>query len=468
VAGRKRQLYRTFALCLAISLSAGCFDFGPLPAMLWPELTLESPLAKPLQIGVAAAPITPAGPTFLAGGIPYRLALNVHDDIWARAVVVDDGTVRLALVALDLIGISYDQVVLIRQDIAGRVDVDYVLIAATHTHNAPDLIGVWAPFPSCADSAYRKFVGRRVADAVAEAVQDIRPAYLHIAAGDSGDPPLSRDTRPPDLIDDTLTVWQARDARDGEVIATVVHYASHPILVPSFNFDISSDFVHYLREGIESEVGGVCVFFNGALGGRIVPSNTGEIEGSDDVEEDYRKAHAYGHRLGERALQLLRQSAKAFDAPMILAVHTRQARVPLDNALLQFAASRCIVARSAEGNMVNTEVAIVRIGPMALFAVPGMIFPELVLGGFSAVPGSDFPEAAVEAPPLAELADQPYVVTVGMANDMLGYIIPKVLWDAGPPFTTGGDEGPYGELISPGPDTAAIIINAFAELAGRR
>lgn len=462
---------------MSICLLSGCFDVvSSMPLLLWPELEFQSPEPKNLQIGASAVKITPTHNVFLAGGIPYRLALGVHDDIWARAIAIDDGTYRIALVAMDLIGINYDDVVRIRQEIAEKIDIDHCMIATTHTHSAPDIIGIWAPFPSCADSRYRVYLGRQVVQAVTQAFENLRPAYIRIATGNSGDPPLSRDTRPPIHIDDTLTVWQAIDNQTGQTIATAVHYASHPILVPSLSFDISSDFVHYLRNALESgmqgdngpvnALGGVCVFFNGALGGRITPANTDPLTTVPPIDSRYQPVRAYGYRLAYRVQQLLDNltgTLETFDQPMTLSVATSKITVPLVNPILSYAAEHCIVARTVTDGQVNSEVGIVRIGPIELFATPGMIFPELVTGGIAPLPGSDFPDAPAESPVIAQQASQPYPVVV-MANDMLGYLIPKALYDAEPPFTTGSR--PYGEQLCTGPEAAAIVIDAFAELQG--
>ena len=71
--------------------------------------------------------------------------------IWARVVAIDDGSHRIAIVSLDMIGLFYDDVVRIRNYIAQNINVDYVLIASTHTHNGPDLLGAWSPRPFAID-----------------------------------------------------------------------------------------------------------------------------------------------------------------------------------------------------------------------------------------------------------------------------------------------------------------------------
>ena len=61
----------------------------------------------------------------------------------------------------------------------------------------------------------------------------------------------------------------------------------------------------------------------------------------------------------------------------------------------------------------------------------------------------------------------PYRMLIGLANDEIGYIIPKRQWDAKPPYTYGQTKPPYGEVNSLGPDTAPLLCEAFRELVKR-
>ena len=59
---------------------------------------------------------------------------------------------------------------------------------------------------------------------------------------------------------------------------------------------------------------------------------------------------------------------------------------------------------------------------------------------------------------------------VTLANDEIGYIIPKAQWDEKPPYTFAAKKRWYGEVNAVGPDAAPLILDAFARLvaaAGR-
>jgi hypothetical protein len=114
----------------------------------------------------------------------------------------------------------------------------------------------------------------------------------------------------------------------------------------------------------------------------------------------------------------------------------------------------------------QTEVALLRLGELEIAAIPGEIYPELVLGKVQDPPdpGADFPDAPIE-PAIYQQMKQPYRMLIGLANDEIGYIIPKRQWDAKPPFCYGLKKAQYGEMNSLGPDTAPLLCGAFADVA---
>jgi hypothetical protein len=114
---------------------------------------------------------------------------------------------------------------------------------------------------------------------------------------------------------------------------------------------------------------------------------------------------------------------------------------------------------------VKSEVAVLRLGELDVAAIPGEIYPELVLGQVQtpADPGADFPDAPAEPAVYAQLRGK-HKMLIGLANDELGYFIPKRQWDEKPPFCYGLKKSQYGEINSVGPETAPILCGQFAEL----
>jgi hypothetical protein len=95
--------------------------------------------------------------------------------------------------------------------------------------------------------------------------------------------------------------------------------------------------------------------------------------------------------------------------------------------------------------------------------VPGEIYPEIINGGIEHPEGADFDLEPVEVPPLRELMPGRLKFVFGLANDELGYLIPKSEWDVEPPRLY-GSKGVYGEINSCGPNAAPLVYGALAEL----
>lgn len=95
---------------------------------------------RPLKVGVAESDITPPIGFPMAGYYHERLAEGAIDPLKAKAIVFRDGNTAAALVVCDLIGIATDlsREVRRRASMATGVPVRNIVIAATHSHTAPD------------------------------------------------------------------------------------------------------------------------------------------------------------------------------------------------------------------------------------------------------------------------------------------------------------------------------------------
>ena len=97
--------------------------------------------------------------------------------------------------------------------------------------------------------------------------------------------------------------------------------------------------------------------------------------------------------------------------------------------------------------------------------IPGELYPELVSGDIPdpPVPNVDFPEAPLEPHATALMGDAPWILC-GLANDEIGYIIPKRQWDSAPPYAYGRSTPQYGEINSCSPEVAPIVMETLAQL----
>ena len=135
-----------------------------------------------LRAGAATANITPALGIEINGGTAPGIATHVHDELLARALVLDDGATRLAFVLVDTCLLEravFDEAKALVFQHTG-IASNHVSMSATHTHSAGSACGVHL---TEADAAYRQWLPRRLADAVRLAVNNLAPAQIAWASG---------------------------------------------------------------------------------------------------------------------------------------------------------------------------------------------------------------------------------------------------------------------------------------------
>jgi len=140
--------------------------------------------AKPaaLRAGAAAVDVTPQEfPLNMPGGFSANMAQSAHDPLHARALVLDDGTTKLAMVVVDNIGVAPE---VLDEAKAGAskatgIATDKMLICSTHTHSAPSSSTKEGSSPA---AAYRKLLVAGLTDSIIQAHAALRPAAVGAAA----------------------------------------------------------------------------------------------------------------------------------------------------------------------------------------------------------------------------------------------------------------------------------------------
>lgn len=442
---------------------------------------------RPMRVGYGRSRINPdlsnpKRPVWLAGFSQHRAATAIHDDLWAVAMVLDDGYTRLGIVALDAIGFLHDDVVAVRRACPSEWKLDYTIVTSVHNHSTPDLMGIWGPDPlhTGVDARYRQQVITAAKDALGTAVTALEPA--RIALHEIHTPPegLVTDTRKPMVYDSDIRVMHFTSAATGATLGTLVGWADHPETPWSRNTEITADFCGVLRDTLERGfskdgqqlargIGGVHIFVNGAVGGLMTTSPKVSVR-DPYLQQDFKapshdKSRAVGHQLAARILADLEStnSLQAEVAP--ISIYARTLEMPIDNKMFLAAAYLGLIDRGhVRWKALRTEVALVTVGDASIICVPGEIYPEIVNGGIEHPPGADFDIAPVEVPPLRELMPGKVKFVFGLANDELGYLIPKSEWDVKPPHLYGDRKGVYGEENSCGPNAAAVVYSALAAL----
>ena len=137
---------------------------------------------KTFRAGAATSNITPPLGISLNGGMQDRAAQHIHDELHARALVLDDGQTRIAIVVCDICMIPQAILTAAKHLAHGHtgLPLDRMLISATHTHTAPT---AGPAFQSEPDAAYCDFLSARIADAIRRAVHNLAPAKVGWGVG---------------------------------------------------------------------------------------------------------------------------------------------------------------------------------------------------------------------------------------------------------------------------------------------
>ncbi len=248
-----------------------------------------------LRAGAAEAVITPPVGTLMDGYSGRDGgAVGVHDDLYARALVVDDGDTSAALVSADLIGVDRRLVASVRERAAAATSIPAanVMVAATHTHCGP------AGLRRELDEALTEIMARTIAGAIQAAHRELRPAALKVGLGSVDS--VSQNRRDPDgPFDDALRVllFDSPDPRDG-AIASIVNFACHPTVLYRTNMLVSADYPGHAIRTVKGVLGEAPVlFFNGACGD-VNPSW---------IEQRHDEAQRVGSIVGSEAARRLQE-----------------------------------------------------------------------------------------------------------------------------------------------------------------
>ncbi len=104
---------------------------------------MSAPLPPPVtcRAGCSEVVITPPVGVSLAGYFHDRVSKSVRDDLYAKALVLDHDGTRIAIVACDLICVDAEVVDPAKRAIEEQLGIppSHVLICATHTHTGPEI-----------------------------------------------------------------------------------------------------------------------------------------------------------------------------------------------------------------------------------------------------------------------------------------------------------------------------------------
>lgn len=477
-----------------------------------------------LRAGVAAVRITPFGSNpdwkgpvsasgvwgdesnriWMAGFGNNRPAEAMHDDLWARALVLECDGVRVALVSLDLVG-YYQNAGFYGVDFAlkqVRPDIKFeaVIVSSTHNHEGPDTIGLWGPAQGI-DGKYRQylqFVDSQIARALNEAGDPRKLVEVKAVFGTQRSAALSNlqvrtGYRPPIFFDDELRVMQlftVNGRRRGNVLATLVNWNTHPESMESRNRVLTSDFPHFVRAAIEKKYGGTALYFSGDLGAAEIIGDApvpGQFETIGDRKfpldpktrkppVSFERTQAIGEAIANEVFQTLERGDE--EAVNVIRVRSLELKLPVTNPNYLLLQKAGILYGKEE---MTTRIYHVSLGAAEFITLPGEVFPELVYG-VATFHRSDCPKAHTGRPyepAILPLVKASYKFILGLAPDELGYFVPQYDFVPMPPkqWPADGKQAPdtcaamgvpshYHETNSLTYEAAPMLACAYVQLLG--
>ncbi|HUS34764.1 MAG TPA: hypothetical protein VM680_05375, partial [Verrucomicrobiae bacterium] len=138
----------------------------------------ETARAQTFRAGIGLSDISPTNlPVIVNAMFTERTATKIVDPLHARALVLDDGTNRIAITVVDTCMIPRDLIDRAKKLVtqATKIPTDKILISATHTHSAPSAMGCLGSRP---DSNYVAFLPPKIAEAIIQANARLTPAKI--------------------------------------------------------------------------------------------------------------------------------------------------------------------------------------------------------------------------------------------------------------------------------------------------
>lgn len=226
-------------------------------------------------------------------------SVGVHDPLSAKALVLDDGTLTIAIVSVDLLNVSRELTAGVRERVAASdATVDEIFLAATHTHEGPyiptaaiELTPLLALDEDVSETV--EMIESNCADCVLEAYERREPATVRVGVAENDSTAVNRraaDGRgriPTGGVDPELTVLLVESESGRETV--IFHFACHPVCLTPSHRELSADWPGVVYDRVRNARNCETVMFlNSAAGdvnprGRMAESRPGEV-GYDYVE----------------------------------------------------------------------------------------------------------------------------------------------------------------------------------------
>src|SRR5438477_1712120 len=356
--------------------------------------------AAEFRAGIAVRIVTPDPLLPVSGGVgPSHKVTRKEGELNVRALVFEQDNTRVAIVSADFLGFPATLGNKVRAAIKD-IPPQNILIGATHTHSAPDTYG----FPdgkggTSSDPKYLESVCQRMAEAINEAVSNLKPAQLKIATGEA-EGKIAYNYYAEQLYDPRCHVIQALDS-SGKPFATLVNYAIHPEVLGNSVGICSPDLIAPLYARIAEKGGGTAIFMNSAQGGMVTADN--RQPGGKDART-WGECQRIGTLLADEALRII-EDAPTQASPK-LSCAARPLTLPVDSPLMRALLKELPGGPGEDTKTLTTQMNLINLGNAQILTIPGEALPNI---GYY----------------LKRKMRGKHNLLFGLTNDAFGYILTK-------------------------------------------
>ena len=285
--------------------------------------------AAELKVGVARVDLTPPlefnAPLGGYGERMNRPAEGVHDRIFAKALVVSDGSQKFAMVTVDIVGFPPTLKPELVERLSEGWSTGQIMLLPSHSHTSIEMnaLNPLNTFQIPQLGIYNARVHTLVVDRLVEVVRQADRQLVAISVGTTTQSIAgwNRNRRGGAVTDNDLTVTRI-DTADGRPLAVLVNFTAHPTFMNGEDMLFSGDWPGHLQRTIESLVGdGVtAMYYNGAEGDQA------PVARPDAGASRWERAESYGRDLGIVAWKQWQTTKTSPDVP--LAYHSQSITLP--------------------------------------------------------------------------------------------------------------------------------------------
>jgi neutral ceramidase len=397
-----------------------------------------------LKGGVAKVNITPPLGIPLIGSYG-KPSDDILDELYAKALVFNDGNNTLIIVSCDLLYTPLEEIAgPARKIITEKTGIPErnILICATHTHSGPEVF-TKSKFrtegdtpPPAIDRSYLDTLVKKIAGSALIAYKDMQQVKIGMAKGQAPEivynrRPKNKDglvkmafTLPPEVratrkvvgeaggevrttfvLPDDKTEWKFGpidpevcvlkvESMDGEILASLVNFGCHPVSIyPFLSTAVSADYPAFVTSAVEKAEGGLCLFTLG-LAGDAVPFDRGLLP-----------RRQIGRAIGGEAVRRLQFVTTTSD--VTLSAIKKQVEFPTKRPTAQKVADDNIIPEP-----VITEIQVLRLGDIYILGLPGEVLVEVGLQ-------------------IKKRAGLEKLFIVTLSNDAIGYVCHSAAYDEG-------------------------------------